>query len=58
MNKELLKVIIRDYFDLIPTRYRGELQRTQATEELIELCYELELDTPFITQLIKDSEVK
>lgn len=58
MNKELLKRMIRVYFDSIPTRYRGELQRTQATEELIELCYELELDTPFITQLIKDSEVK
>lgn len=56
MNKELLQQIIRFYFDSIPDRFRGEVQREQADEELLELCYELELSSDFMESLKRDSE--
>lgn len=57
MNTELLQQIIRFYFDSIPDRFRGQVQREQADEELIELCYELELSNEFVESLKKDAKI-
>lgn len=54
MNKELLKRMIREYFDTIDTRFRSELQRQDEREQVIELAIEAELDTAFIKELKSD----
>lgn len=58
MNKDLLKRMIREYFDTIDTRFRSELQRQDEREEVIELAYEAELDTAFIEELKSDHNFK
>lgn len=57
MNKELLKQILRFWFDSLKDRFRGDIQREQAEAELLELAYELEMDSSFIDQIRKDSNV-
>lgn len=58
MNKELLKACIRDRFDSVDLRYRSDLQRQDEREDLIALCYELELDNAFIEDLKNDERFK
>ncbi len=58
MNHDLLEACIRDRFDSCDVRYRSDLQRQDEREELIELCYELELDNGFIDDLKNDNRLK
>lgn len=55
MNKDLLEQILRFWFDSLKDRFRGDIQREQAEAELLELAYELEMDSSFIDQIRKDS---
>ncbi len=58
MNKELLKRMIRVYFDSIDVRFRSDIQRQDELEEVLELCYEAELDSAFINEIKMDTEFK
>jgi hypothetical protein len=58
MNKELLKRMIRVYFDSIDVRFRSDIQRQDEREEVLELCYEAELDSAFINEIKSDTEFK
>lgn len=60
MNKELLKRMIRVYFDSIDVRFRSDIQRQDEREEVLKLCEdkELELDSAFINEIKMDTEFK
>ena len=58
MNKELLKRMIRVYFDSIDVRFRSDIQRQDELEEVLQLCYEAELDSAFINEIKMDTEFK
>lgn len=58
MNKELLKRMVREYFDSIDTKFRSELQRQDEREEVIAFCIEAELDSAFIKELQADNDFK
>lgn len=58
MNKELLKRMIRVYFDSIDVRFRSDIQRQDEREEVLRLCYEAELDSAFINEIKMDTEFK
>ena len=58
MNKELLKRMIRVYFDSIDVRFRSDIQRQDEREEVLQLCYETELDSAFISEIKMDTEFK
>ena len=58
MNKELLKRMIRVYFDSIDVRFRSDIQRQDEREEVLQLCYEAELDSEFINEIKIDTEFK
>jgi hypothetical protein len=55
MNKDLLKRMIREYFDTIDTRFRSELQRQDEREQVIELADKAGLDPAFINELKLDN---
>jgi len=58
MNKELLKRMIREYFDTIDVRFRSDMQRQDEREQVLQLCYEAELDSEFINEIKIDTEFK
>ena len=60
MNKELLKRMIRVYFDSIDVRLRSDIQRQDEREEVLKLCEdkELKLDSAFINEIKMDTEFK
>lgn len=58
MNQELLKRMIREYFDTIDVRFRSDMQRQDEREQVLQLCYEAELDSEFINEIKIDTEFK
>lgn len=58
MNQELLKRMIREYFDTIDVRFRSDIQRQDEREQVLQLCYEAELDSEFINEIKIDTEFK
>ncbi len=58
MNKELLKRMIRVYFDSIDVRFRSDIQRQDEREEVLQFCYKAELDSAFINEIKMDTEFK
>lgn len=58
MNKELLKRMIRVYFDSIDVRFRSDVQRQDEREQVLKLCYKAELDSEFINEIKIDTEFK
>lgn len=58
MNKELLKRMMREYFDTIDVRFRSDLQREDERDEVISLAIECELDPAFVDELERDARFK
>jgi len=50
--------MIRVYFDSIDVRFRSDIQRQDEREEVLQLCYEAELDSAFINEIKMDTEFK
>jgi len=58
MNKDLLQSMARMWFDHIDSLHAADFIKAEMMNDLIELCYELELDNSFIDELRNDTRFK